>query len=73
MAPGRWRASPQTPATVSGRPLGLGVGEVQSGQRGPLALVLDPEGVTTEVDRFNQGGTDVGHGVEYEVNPDRCR
>lgn len=33
----------------------------------PAVLVFDADGVATEVDGLDRGGTDAGHGVEYEV------
>ena len=52
---------------VAGRALRAGVGDVGAAQVGPLRLVLDADGVTAEMDRFDQGRADAGHRVQDQV------
>ena len=52
---------------VAGGALGSGVLEVGSGEVGPRRLVLDPDGVTAQVDGFDEGRADPAHRVEHEV------
>jgi len=52
---------------VAGGALGSCVGDVGAGEVGPLRFVLDADGVTAEVDGFDQGGADAAHRVGDEV------